>query len=271
MFGTIVCNQKELTQEEHNRYQEIYCGVCKSLKRGGQLERICLNYDTAFLALFLNGLYEEPEERCFSRCVLDPKKKKQIIKNKYIEYAADMTVLLAYYKCRDDWEDEKKIAKKLYSNVLKKDVARIELAYPRQANCVKESLMELEKIEKDPESLADDAINCSGRMLAELFVYKEDFWSPSLRRFGYHLGRFVYLMDAVLDYEKDQKKNNFNPLFLSKQKPEDMKPVLMQIIGAAVHEFENLPILQDAGILRNILYSGVWQAYEKNIKKVEEK
>ena len=61
-------------------------------------------------------------------------------------------------------------------------------------------------------------INCSGKMLAELFVYQEDFWSNALRRMGYHLGQFVYLMDAVLDYEADWKKKQFNPLFLLQKK-----------------------------------------------------
>ena len=62
MFGTIICNRKELTEEENARYQSTYCGMCRAIKtRYGQVERLTVNYDMTFLAILLNGLYEENE------------------------------------------------------------------------------------------------------------------------------------------------------------------------------------------------------------------
>lgn len=266
MFGTIICNKKELTKEEQERYQGTYCGLCRTLRdRYGQIQRWTLNYDMTFLALLLNGLYEESDENAWIRCPVHPLKKQIVYGNKYIEYAADMTILLSYYKCRDDWEDESKYSGKVFSKLLQKDLQRIEQQYPRQATCVRESLERLSILEKSGVAAPDDVVNCSGRMLSEIFVYQEDFWSDTLRRFGYHLGRFIYLMDAVLDYETDQKKQNYNPLFSMECKPKDMEPMLMQTIGDATAEFEKLPIVQDVGIMRNILYGGVWQNYYARI------
>lgn len=272
MFGTIICNKKELTDKEAERYQSTYCGLCRAIKnRYGQTERIALNYDMTFLALFLNSLYEEHQESTNIRCVLHPLKEKKAFQNKYLDYAADMTVLLTYYKCKDDWEDEKRYGRKFYMQHLEKDMKRLEKEYPRQVRCVRENLEQLNQLEKSVTSIPDEIVNCSGRMLSELFVYTEDFWSESLRKFGYELGRFIYLMDAALDYEKDKKKHTYNPLFVMKQKPEDIEPILIQAIGNATAEFENLPMLQDAGIIRNILYGGVWQAYYTKVKGKEEK
>lgn len=272
MFGSIVCNKKELTKEELERYQSTYCGLCRAIKnRYGQIERIALNYDMTFLAILLNGLYEECNDEKTIRCSVHPFCKQKIFVNKYIDYAADMTILLAYYKCKDDWEDERKVSRKFYGKYLKKNIQELELKYPRQVICVKESLKKADQLEKSSLMLPDEIVNCSGKMLSEIFVYEEDFWSNSLREFGYELGRFIYLMDAVLDYEYDKKRNNYNPLFNMNKNPEEMEPILMQAIGNATAIFEKLPILQDLGIIRNVLYGGVWQSYYANIKGKDKK
>lgn len=272
MFGTIICNKKELTQEEVVRYQSIYCGLCKTLQeKYGQLERWTLNYDMTFLALFLNGLYETAEKEMRFRCPVHPIKEQIMLKNKYIEYAADMTILLSYYKCLDDWKDEKKMSRNLYGKRLEKYMSDIQSKYPRQTLCVEESLHRLDQLERNRSLQVDEVVNCSGKMLSEIFVYEQDFWCASLRRFGYELGRFIYLMDAAIDYKYDIKKNNYNPLIVLKQKPDEIEKMLIQAIGNAAAEYEMLPILQDAGIIRNILYGGVWQTYYEKVKERDKK
>ena len=134
-------------------------------------------------------------------------------------------------------------------------------------NC--ESIQELELIERDRDANPDQAINCSGRMLSELFVSQEDFWSNSLRTFGYELGRFIYLMDAALDYKKDFRNRNYNPLFKMGRKPEEMEGILSLPLGNAMEVFERLPLVQDAHLLRNILYGGVWQQYYAKLRGKE--
>ena len=40
MFGYIECNRSKLSREELERYQSVYCGLCRTLKeRYGELER----------------------------------------------------------------------------------------------------------------------------------------------------------------------------------------------------------------------------------------
>lgn len=268
MFGYVVCNKKKLSEEEAARYQNVYCGLCKELeKRFGQLSRMSLNYDMTFLILFLSSLYEPEEEETEFRCKVHPLNKKRSEVNKYTEYAADMTVALSYYKCLDDWQDEHKRLQKQYAEKMRENYRQIKERLPRQCEAIEKEIKKLSEIEKSPSALPDEAINCSGRMMAELFVYKEDFWSNSLRSFGYDLGRFIYLMDASMDYKKDLKSKNYNPLVPMGKKPEEMEGILQMIIGSAAREFEKLPIVQDAGILRNILYGGVWQQYYARYRK----
>lgn len=94
----------------------------------------------------------------------------------------------------------------------------VEARYERQCRNIRESLELLAEVEKHAPEQTDQAVNLSGKMLSEVFVYDEkDFWSDSLRKFGFSLGRFIYLMDAAMDYKKDRRKQNYNPLFYMKK------------------------------------------------------
>ena len=272
VFGYVIGKKDSMTQEELLRYQGYYCGLCKALeKEYGQLERMSLNYDMTFLALFLSALYEPEETSESCKCVFHGMKQKPIIHNEYIDYAAAMTVALTYHKCLDDWNDERKFTSQQYGKLLQKSYKKVREKYPRQCEDIEKSLWQQGIAEKETDASPDDAINYSGMMLSELFVYKEDFWSNCLRTFGYELGRFIYLMDAAMDYEKDMKKNNYNPLFKMNKKPEDIKELLEMTIGNATAEFERLPIVQDENLLRNILYGGVWQQYYEKVHGKEKK
>lgn len=226
------------------------------------MARFSLNFDMTFLALFLTALYEPEEKKALYRCPVHPLKERTILHNKYIDYAADMTVALAYFKCLDDWEDEKKHTRLAYSKMLQEKYQEIEARYPRQCGTIRKSLAQLAEVEKHAPEQADMAVNLSGKMLSEVFVFDaDDFWSGSLRKFGFSLGRFIYLMDAAMDYKQDKRKNNYNPLFYMERKPEEMEDILTDSISLAAGEFEKLPIVTDEHLIRNVLYGGVWQKY----------
>jgi len=271
MFGYVICNRKGLSKKEQDRYQSMYCGLCKALeKKFGQWERFTLSYDMTFLALFLCALYEPEEIEREFRCPCHPIHKRIFAENKYIDYAADMSIALTYHKCMDDWQDEHKHGSRIYLSMIKKEYQEIKRKYPRQCEMIEQSLKELSVIEKNHPQMVDEAINCSGRMLSEIFVYKEDFWADSLKTFGYELGRFIYLMDAAMDYKKDMKKQNYNPLFFMDKKPEEVEEYLTILIGNATRQYEKLPIVQDTHLIENILYGGVWQQYYMEVKEKQD-
>ena len=112
--------------------------------------------------------------------------------------------------------------------------------------------------------------------MSELFLYKEDEWKQTLSRMGFFLGKYIYIIDAYEDIEKDLKKGNYNP-FKEIYKNEDfdnfVERILTMMISECAMEFENLPIIEDVDILRNILYSGVWakfKAIRNKRRQVEE-
>lgn len=270
MFGYVICNKADLTKEGNDRYQSAYCGLCRELKRKyGQKARLCLSYDMTFLALFLSSLYE-PEEECSKiRCVVHPTEKRLVLRSEFVEYAADMGLLVTYFKCLDDWNDEKKKRSSHYAKMLEKYLPDIASKYPRQYQHMRTKFEELSGLEKKTCDVSDAIVNCSGELISELFVYKEDHWSEYLRKFGYELGRFIYLMDAVMDYDKDKKSGNFNPFIKMQMDLGNAEHVMKIMMGNAMEQFEMLPIVRDENIFKNILYGGVWTQYLAKINGKE--
>ena len=266
MFGYIPTQKPELKIREFTRYQGYYCGLCRSLRlRYGLKGSLALNYDMVFLAALLTGLYEGKEQAAMRRCVLHPYGKHLSLSSEYVDYAADMTILLAYHNLMDDWLDEKKLKSLLAAGLLKGDCRRLKDCYPRQWRSVTAYLEKLHAYEQSGGESLDAAAGFTGDMLGELFVYQEDCWAGAMRRFGFYLGKFVYLMDAYEDLEKDRADGTYNPLLSSSSRPdfEDwMKKILTMMMAECAAEFERLPVLKDLAILRNILYAGVWTKYD---------
>ena len=268
LFGYVAANPKYMTEQEQQRYRSAYCGLCRSLgKRHGQLTRLSLNFDMTFLSLFLGAMYEPVEEEVQFRCVVHPKEPHNAVTTQFTEYAADMNVLLAYLNCMDNWVDDKNVLALAESVLFRKGYNEVCMRYPRQAAVIQREMEMLARLEREGCAEPDAAANCFGRLLGELFVpYEEDHFAQELREFGFYLGKFIYLYDACMDWEADQKKGCYNPVLLRFGAPlekEFVQEILVPYISRCVQIFERLPIVQDGVIIRNILYSGVWQAFTK--------
>ena len=261
MFGYVTASVKELTKEQKQRYNAVYCGICRQIRdRANQLSRLGLSYDMAFLALLLMSLYELEETSGDRACALHPIRPKNWVDNVYIAYAADMNVALAYYKASDDWRDDAHLGAKAMMGVFGKHMDALEDRYPRQCQAIRENLEKLNQLEKENCTDPNAPAFLFGQLMGELFVYKEDLWAPTLRKMGIALGRFIYLADAAMDYRRDQRKKKYNP-YVAQGAGEDWPRWGQQLVLAMAHctqEFERLPLVQDKEILNNILYSGVW-------------
>lgn len=273
MFGYVTASIKELTKDQQLRYNKVYCGICRQIRlRSGNVSRLGLSYDMAFLALLLMSLYE-PEETSGDRaCALHPCKPKGWIDNAYIAYAADMNLALAYYNAADDWQDDRKLTAKMLSGVFGKNYDRIKADYPRQCAAIEQCIAQLNQLERENCPSPDDTANCFGALMAELLVYREDLWAPTLRDMGMALGRFIYLGDAARDFRRDRRKGKYNP-YLAMGMEEDWKTweeYLVLAMGRCTHEYEKLPLVQDKALLDNILYSGVWVHFRRKEKEEQE-
>ena len=268
MFGYVRANLNDLSEQEKKRYRAFYCGLCQSLgERHGQRGRMTLSFDMTFLTMFLGSLYEPEEKAGEMRCVPHPARPHPFVRTEITDYAADMTVALSYFKCLDDWQDDRKPAAKAGADLLSRCYDAVKERWPVQTAVMETSLRELSEVEKRRVESPDVAAGAFGKLMGGLFVMKDDYWRGALRAFGTSLGRFIYLADAACDYDKDRKSGSYNPVVLMGRAPEDMRDMLMQTLGAASTAFESMPMLRDEHILRNVLYSGIWQTYNESMEK----
>lgn len=304
MFGYVNVNQPELRLREYDRYRGFYCGLCRSMKENyGIHSRLSLSYDITFLVLLLTSLYEPETTARHFRCPIHPVGKRLMLQNRFSDYGADMNLLCAWYLTEDKLLDADSVKDKVTGNGLsvlyRQAFKKLKLKYPGKTKRIEAWLKELHQLEADGCDDLDRMAGLSGRITAELFAPRQDEWTAELKAIGFHLGKFIYLMDAWEDIEKDLRSGAYNPLLsiynrekeaasqynkekdtvspYTKEKDTISRqddPAFMEgfdnicrqymtiVMGECAAHFERLPLIEDVEILRNILYSGIWTRFE---------
>lgn len=271
MFGYVVVNKPELKIKDFDVYQSFYCGLCRSLhKNFGRTAQLSLNYDLTFLAVLLSALYEPHTEQMEEHCVLHPISRHRKLQNTYIDYAAEMTIVLTYLKCDDDWQDDHSYRSAAMKSMLKHTYMQVKEKYPQKLKRIEKALKDIHICEEQQCHDLDKISSLFGIVMGEIVSVHHDEWETTLYELGDYLGRFIYIMDAYDDVEEDIKKQHFNP-FMEEYEHENfdsrVKDILELMISRSADAFELLPVLQYTDILRNILYSGIWAKYETVKKK----
>lgn len=274
MFGYLTADISALSREQYQRYKACYCGLCRSLsQRHGQLSRLTLNYDVTFLILLLSSLYEPEETQGEDTCPRHMKTPQGWVRSEVSDYAADMNVALAYLKCMDDWRDDGNPGALLEAKCLRAAYNKVEMEYPRQCQAIGRAMEQLGHIEEQNLDAPDAAASCFGDMMAEIFAYKEDYWADTLRAMAHALGRFIYLLDACMDLDADTLRNRYNPLrryYGLQDNEQRFRDILKMQLGECVYYFDKLPLVEDTGLMKNILCAGLWSAFNRKFSKRKE-
>jgi len=260
MFGYVTIDKMELKFKEYYSYKGYYCGLCMSLKnKYSNLSRMTLNYDMTFLILLLSSLYEPKNSIYNSKCIAHPTKKQLIIRNDITDYAASINVILSYYNLKDNWDDEKDIKSLVMARLLKKEFKEASSELITKSVKIGERIKNITNLEKSNTKDVDKVSNEFGHLMEEIILYKEDMWEKMLRKLGFFLGKYIYLLDAYEDMKKDKENNSYNPFnnLDIENIDEYAKEILMLNLSFLSEEIEKLPLVQDKEIIDNIVYSGI--------------
>ena len=273
MFGYIMVDRDELKGREMDRYRSYYCGVCMDLKKScGQFSRMTLTYDMTFLAVLLTDLYDDmtPTENRF--CPLHPLRRQSCLQNRFTRYAADMNILLVYHNLMDNWEDDRSHRSHAAARLLRRAYLQAARRHPAKVRAIRRYLKKLHEAERSGSCDLDLASGLTGELMGEIFVPENDMWAAELRKLGFYLGKFIYLMDAWDDVREDRESGSYNPFRAMAEEPdfeERAGEVLTMQAAGATRAFERLPLVENVDILRNILYSGIWVKYRTKRAKNE--
>jgi len=268
MFGYLAPLKGELKVREFEVYNAYYCAICHAVKRRyGELPRLLLSYDSVLIAMLYAALAGGEEAMRFGafRCFNNPMKKRdEAAPSKAIDYAADVMVLLGWYGLKDGKadKDQGSAAKGALTaageTVLRKAGRLADERLGDKARVIGECLEEQRALEISGEGSLDRVADPTGRLMEEILDFEEvPELSEKLRGLGYHLGRYIYIIDAADDLEKDRKSGAFNPLLLRPETTENLRTAIALDLAQAGEILEDLPLRFHKVILDNIVYLGL--------------
>lgn len=286
MFGYVRPLTPELRVRELEEYKAVYCGLCRTMgKRHGFLSRFTLNYDFTFLTMALTG----GADGCRvlpGRCPVHPFRRRKMCRAMpSLELAADESLILSYQKLRDDVVDRgffRGLPARIAACFLKRAYRRAAEARPEFDRRVTECLDELHALEEERCPSLDRPADTFARILQAAAPETGDAARDrALGQMLYHVGRWIYLIDAWDDLESDRRSGGYNPVSARCQgRPEehiqDIRLTLRHSRSLAASAYELAKVERWDGILSNILYLGLpaveelvftgrWRRNRKNI------
>ncbi len=276
MYGYVRTHAPELKVREQEYYRAVYCGLCRTMgKCTGQCSRMTLSYDVTLLALVRLALEGRDVTITSRRCAIHPLRKKPMADpDETLAYCARASALLIYHKTLDDRADERggrrmraflatPYVKALRRKAIKGVGTELDAA-------VSEIMQRLSGLEAERIPSADRPAELFGELMAHLVSYGLQGDTARIgRELGRRLGRWIYLVDAIDDYEEDKSRGRYNPFLclwqggdMTEARREDLSRALMSelyAIEAALDLCDPGDTEQSNlwGTLRNILYLGM--------------
>ena len=288
MFGYIMPALKELKLKDYELFRSYYCGLCFSIKnKFGNIPRLGLNYDATFFAVLMDSINIEETQFFTTACIKHPIQKRECIKsNKALDYATDLNFVLLYYKVLDDALDDGDLSSISLSYILKPYISKI--SSPILNDVMETNINKLHNLEKTFDFNSLDEIshpfsNIIGEVLKDCpFKLNTDnlLIRDNLYKFGYYLGKWIYLIDALDDLKKDMENNKFNPIDKIYNKEnlsyDELLPSikekldfnLMSLAANCSELLKSLPIKKNNEIINNVINLGLLEKYMNIFSKL---
>ncbi|MFT3951444.1 MAG: DUF5685 family protein [Oscillospiraceae bacterium] len=282
LFGYVRPHKGAMRVCEFEAYKAVYCGLCKELgAHYGQAVRMTLSYDFAFLAVMNIALDGENPTACRERCVAHPMRKCVCAHAQGIGFPAGAAVLLVWHKLADDAADKgflKAFAARIGMLAVRRSFKKAKAAYPALEAEIAAQMKNQSAIERAGCANLDEACEASAKMMEAIAreLPGDEAQQEILARFGYFLGKYVYLCDALDDARDDWRSGGYNPLLLSvcgENKPhpkhEELPPALHEklcdyaqlsvnlALGELAEAFTALEVKTFAPVVHNIVYLGL--------------
>lgn len=267
MFGYVMPLKAELKVREYDTFRAYYCGLCREIGKKSAISKLTLTYDMTFLALLLSSLYNEKETTQKQFCPFKMKRVMAITQSPYLEYAADMNIILSSRKLFDNYIDNKNYLYYIASKVIKS--RSITDSAKDKIKKIDFHLNEIRKLEKAKCGNIDEVGHNFAEITAEIFSITDNKEGKILRHLGYNLGKWIYTIDAYDDIIDDIKNKKYNPCLYryeySGTDPQEFKNsikdniqfTLFKCLDEISKAFELLSFKKNKCIVENIIYLGL--------------
>lgn len=277
MFGYLRPDLPNLYMKDDTLYKSLYCGVCKSIGATcGQMARMTLTYDAAFLSAVVHNAVGTDVTVKRKRCVAHWIKPRPIAgRDELTDKIAAFNLILAYYKLTDDIIDSKK--GKIKRAFISKGYKKAKKLCPEIDKAVQIGYNKLREVELKRDGVIDRAADPFAEMLAAsseiLFGERAD---GHTRELFYLVGKWIYLIDALDDYDKDAKSGNYNPFYcaygekscreLIKNHGGDIDFIFATLFKAMGGAMREINFAFNSDLIANIIMRGIPQKTREVVK-----
>lgn len=281
MFGYVKTDKPEMKIKEYEAYRGLYCSLCKAMgKHFGVFSRLTLSYDITFLVLArLSFMGTLP---CFEggRCGFNPTKKCSYCTNaeEELRYASAVSMMMFYHKVRDNISDGNILKRLLMYMLLPWATLKYKKAkkmYGEVAEIIEDSMAKQSETESRNSASTDEAAHQSAEALGRITAYNMNDPEGNIYRFGYGIGKWVYLTDAFDDVEKDLKDGSYN-VFVNKYNltrdsftdeiKEDITATINMSSILFIDAYEKTENKTLSPIMENIIYEGMHKSLDRILK-----
>ena len=290
MFGYIYPFKPDLKIKYYSVFKNYYCSLCHEIKKNyGNLPRVSLNFDTTFMAILLDSFSNKKFDIHKKTCLLHPVEKKLIIKNNSsITYASHITIILTHNKIIDDINDENNLFSKVILPIFNKYIQKLPKEFNNIKDVIYENLEHLKNLENKKEALSIDEFSHPFSLILEkIFLFYAELNNfdknccQYIKNMGYNLGKWIYIIDAFNDIEKDFKNKSFNPILKSykidytdntniiefkKSIKNKFLSLLTFINNKCLENFNKLSLIKNYDLIENILQLGMPFKLDKTVK-----
>ncbi len=272
MIGYMRPFKRQMTRQERFHYNRMYCGMCRCLRYlYGITASVMVNYELVDMLLLLEAVQEEPFVSAKMSCSLTPLMWMEMctVQNPAIAAAARIAVLAADWEVRDNlldapvpsWKD------KLLAGFTGPKAQKALKAFTGDYDYLKpfyDSYMALERsAQQDGHTVSFSRLTeacgqLGGAAMTILTAEEHCPQAETLRQIACLWGEWVYLTDAVDDYEKDVRSGAFNPLRLP-EAPKDMEAFLREKERQANLLLSLLPLHRHEALLEHLTQKSMAQ------------
>lgn len=284
MFGYVKPNIPELKVKDNELYKATYCGLCRAMgKCTGCASRFTLSYDFAFFALVRMAMEKTKAEIKMRRCMAHPLKKRPMLEiNPVLEYSAKSSVILTRMKLKDNINDSHG-----FSRLIAKIVGIVSIFFkktPKELKPLEEKIKgcieELSRLEKEECESIDMTAATFGELLGAVASFGLEGANSALGyEIGFHLGKWIYVIDACDDFERDKKKRSYNVLRLAfgEELTQEDRELLRRAMYLELDKMSKAIELIDfsecrdvEAIIKNVAYDGLVLETKRVLKLCDE-
>lgn len=286
MFGYVKCDKPEMKVKEYEVYKGLYCSLCKAMRKHfGLSSSLTLNYDITFLVIMRLSFGLVVPDFKGGVCPFNPTKKCNYCKNaeSELKYAAAVSMMMFYHKVRDNINDASFFKRLVMYMILPYAFMKnrkAEKMFPDVGKITRAAMEKQAETEKSNTDSPDEAAHASADALGKILSYGMADEKGTIYRFGYGIGKWVYLCDAADDIMDDVKDGSYNVFvnMLSLKKGDELtqgdrlviERCLNMSCSLATESFEEVRNKTLEPIVTNIIYSGTEKAMNNILKGKDE-